>query len=71
VPIGESIQLFNALKILGRDVEFISVADEDHISGYYPYEKRLLWHDTIMAWFEKWLKGDSKWWNEMYPERHL
>lgn len=69
VPIGESIQLFNALKILGRDVEFISVADEDHVSGGYPWEKRQLWQNTIMAWFDKYLKDQPQWWNEMYPER--
>ena len=71
VPVGESIQLFNALKILGRDVEFISVADEDHVSGGYPWEKRVLWQNTIMAWFDKYLKDQPQWWNEIYPERHL
>lgn len=30
VPIGESIQLFNALKILGKTVEFITVDGENH-----------------------------------------
>jgi len=69
VPIGESIQLFNALKILGRDVEFISVADENHVSGGYPWEKRVLWQNTLMAWFDKYLKDEPGWWDEMYPER--
>lgn len=64
VPIGESIQLFNALKILGRDVEFISVDGENHFIADYP--KRILWQNSIMAWFEKWLKGDSAWWEELY-----
>lgn len=67
VPIGESIQLFNALKILGRDVEFISVDGENHFISDYP--KRILWQNSIMAWFEKWLKGDSAWWDDLYPER--
>ena len=35
VPIGESIQLFNALSILGRQVEFISVDGGDHTSGSF------------------------------------
>lgn len=30
VPIGESIQLYNALKILGKPVEFITVDGENH-----------------------------------------
>ncbi|MDE5773453.1 MAG: prolyl oligopeptidase family serine peptidase [Muribaculaceae bacterium] len=64
VPIGESIQLYNALKILGRDVEFVTVEGENHI--VMDFEKRKEWHNTIMAWFEKWLKGDSRWWDSIY-----
>ena len=64
VPIGESIQLFNALKILGRDVEFITVQDENHvISGF---DNKLAWQNTIMAWFAKYLQDDPRWWNELY-----
>ena len=69
VPIGESIQLFNALKILGKTVEFIQVEGEDHFVA--DYDKRVLWHNTIMAWFARYLQGSDKWWNELYPERHL
>lgn len=64
VPIGESIQLFNALKILGRDVEFITVEGENHvISGF---DERIAWHNTIMAWFAKYLQDDPRWWNSLY-----
>lgn len=69
VPVGESIQLFNALKILGKDVELITVDGEDHV--IVNYTKRLPWHNTIMAWFAKWLQDDSRWWDDLYPERHL
>lgn len=69
VPIGESIQLFNALKILGKTVEFIQVEGEDHFVA--DYDKRVLWHNTIMAWFARYLQGTDKWWNDLYPERHL
>ena len=71
VPIGESVQLFNALRILGRDVEFISVDGENHTSGSFPFEKRLLWQNTVMAWFAKYLKDDPRWWNDMYPDPNL
>lgn len=64
VPIGESIQLFNALKILGRDVEFITVQDENHVISNF--NNKLSWHNTIMAWFAKWLQDDPSWWNELY-----
>lgn len=64
VPIGESIQLFNALKILGRDVEFITVEGENHVIR--GVENRIIWQNTIMAWFAKYLKDEPYWWQEMY-----
>lgn len=64
VPIGESIQLFNALKILGRDVEFITVKDENHVISNF--NNKLSWHNTIMAWFAKWLQDDPSWWDALY-----
>ncbi len=69
VPIGESIQLFNALKILGKTVEFITVDGENHFIS--DYDKRIKWHNSIMAWFSRWLQDRPEWWNELYPERHL
>ena len=69
VPIGESIQLFNALRILGREVEFVSVEGENHFIS--DFAKRQLWQNTIMAWFAKHLQNDPRWWNHLYPERHL
>lgn len=69
VPVGESIQLFNALKILGKTVEFVTVDGENHFISDYP--KRILWHNSIMAWFARWLQDSPEWWGDMYPERHL
>lgn len=69
VPIGESIQLFNALKVLGKTVEFITVEGENHFVSDYP--KRVLWQNSIMAWFARWLQDSPEWWNDLYPERHL
>lgn len=68
VPVGESIQLYNALKILGKPVEFITVDGENHFISDYP--KRELWHNSIMVWFARWLQDSPAWWNELYPERH-
>jgi len=67
VPIGESIQMFTALKLLGKPVEFIQVEGENH--AIYDYQKRIAWNHTIYAWFDKWLKNDARWWNSMYPEK--
>ena len=64
VPIGESIQIFNALKILGRDVEFIEVDGSNHVVT--DPDKRRVWQNTIMAWFAKYLQDDPSWWNDLY-----
>ena len=68
VPPGESIQLYNALKILGKPVEFIMVDGEDHYIS--DLGKRAQWHKAIMAWFARYLQDSPEWWNELYPERH-
>ncbi|MDY5920819.1 MAG: prolyl oligopeptidase family serine peptidase [Candidatus Onthomorpha sp.] len=69
VPIGESIQMYNALKILGKEVEFVRVNGENH--GIMDYEKRLKWNKTIFAWFSKHLKGNSSLWDKMYPQSNI
>lgn len=69
VPIGESIQMFNALKLLGKTVEFIRVEGENH--GIAGYKKRIAWQNSIFAWFAKWLRDEPEWWEALYPERTL
>ena len=69
VPIGESIQMYTALKLLGKPAEFVTVEGENHtIVGY---KARIAWNNTIFAWFAKYLKGDDGWWNQLYPEKNL
>lgn len=67
VPPGESIQMFTALKLLGKPVELVLVEGENHIIT--DFEKRIEFNHTIYAWFEKWLKDDDSWWKELYPEK--
>jgi len=67
VPIGESIQMFNALRILGKTVEFVTVDGENH--AIYTYQKRIDWNKTIYAWFARWLKNEPEWWQALYPDR--
>ena len=69
VPINESIQMFTALKLLGRECAFITVEGENH--HILNYNKRIRWHDSIMAWFARWLQDDPTWWNTMYPEKNI
>jgi len=64
VPVGESIQMYTALKILGKPVELVQVKGEDH--HILTYEKRLKWNETIFAWFDRWLKNEPAWWNNLY-----
>jgi dipeptidyl aminopeptidase/acylaminoacyl peptidase len=68
VPPGESIQMYTALKILGRPVELILVKGEDH--HIVTYSKRIEWHNTIMAWWDRYLKEQPQWWFDMYPEKN-
>ena len=69
VPIGESIQMFNALKLLGRETAFVVVDDQNHQIMHY--SKRQKWQNTIFAWFAKWLQGDDTWWNTLYSPKEL
>ena len=66
VPIGESDQLFTALKILGRDVEYVQIQGQDH--HILDHKQRIVWNDTILAYFAKYLKKQGGWWDDMYPE---
>lgn len=69
VPVGESIQLYTALKLLGRPTAMVLVDGQDH--HIIDYEKRLKWQNTIFAWFAKWLQDDVSWWTEMYGDEKM
>lgn len=69
VPINESIQMFTALKILGRETAFVTVDGQNH--HILDYDKRIKWVNTFYAWFAKWLQDDSTWWDTLYPEKGL
>ena len=69
VPLGESIQMYTALKLLGVPTAFIEVEGENH--GIMDPVKRTKWINSIMAWFEKYLKNDDAWWNAIYTPKQL
>ncbi|MCC8095797.1 MAG: prolyl oligopeptidase family serine peptidase [Tannerellaceae bacterium] len=69
VPVGESIQMFTALKLLGKPTAFVKVKGEDH--HILDYDKRIRWNNTIYAWFYKWLKDQPEWWDALYPPKTL
>jgi dipeptidyl aminopeptidase/acylaminoacyl peptidase len=65
VPPGESEQMYTALKLLGKEVEYIRVIGENH--WIINYKKRIAWSNAIVSWFDKWLKDEHEWWDDMYP----
>lgn len=67
VPVGESDGLFTALKLLGAPVEYLQVEGEDHWILTPP--KRVQWARSIVAWFDRWLKQQPAWWDDLYPPR--
>lgn len=69
VPIGESYQMYKALRLLGREVAMVTVDGEDH--GIVDYAKRVDWEKTILAWFEKYLKNRPQWWESLYPAKKM
>ena len=69
VPLVESLQMFTALKLLGREVALVQVKGENH--HILEYSKKEKWLATQMAWFAKWLKDDPTWWDAIYPKKNL
>lgn len=69
VPFSESIQMYTALKLLGREAAFVAVTGENH--HIVDYEKRIMWQNTIFAWFAKYLQDDPEWWDELYAPKSL
>lgn len=69
VPVGESLQYYTALNLLGKDVEMVLVDNQNH--WIVDYKKRIDWHYTIMSWFDKKLKDQPQQWDNMYPKKNL
>ena len=65
VPPGESEQLYTALKLLDRPVEYVRIRGQDH--HILKHDQRIVWSKTILAWFDKWLKDQPEWWDHLYP----
>jgi dipeptidyl aminopeptidase/acylaminoacyl peptidase len=69
VPVGESIQMYTALKLLGKETAMVLVDGQDH--HILEYGRRVQWQNTIWAWFAKWLQDDETWWNAIYSPKSL
>ncbi|MDQ7086927.1 MAG: prolyl oligopeptidase family serine peptidase [Acidobacteriota bacterium] len=65
VPPTESRQLFTALKILGRPVEWVLFPGEDHgISG--TFERRTEHRTMILEWFDRFLRDQGEAWEHRW-----
>ncbi len=69
VPTNESVQFYTALKLLGKDAELVFVKDADH--AVVDYNQRILWNNTILSYFAKYLKGQPAWWEHLYKDLNL
>lgn len=69
VPTNESISFYTALKLLGKDAELVFVKDADH--AVVDYNQRILWNNTILSYFAKYLKGQPAWWEHIYKDLNL
>lgn len=63
VPVGESDSFFTALKLVGAPVEYLQVEGQDH--AIMDHGKRLVWSRAIVAWFDRHLKGEPGWWDDL------
>ena len=66
VPPGESEQMYTALKVLGKDAEYVKFEGEGH--WILEPKKRRIWMRTIIAWFDKKLQNRPAFWSHLYPE---
>ncbi len=67
VPAIESYQMYAALRLLKRPVEMVVVKGEDHWI-LHP-NKRILWSQTILAWFDRHLKKQPLWWSRLHGDQ--
>ena len=58
VPIGQSLEMYTALKWRGVPVEFVTYPREEH--GIQERAHRLDFMQRVLRWFEKYLKEEKK-----------
>lgn len=67
VPPGESLRMFTALRLLGRDVELVRFPGEDHGLRGTP-ENRIAHREMLCDWFDRWLKEQPEAWQARFAE---
>ena len=55
-PAADNEQLFTALKVLGREVEYVLYPEEHHeLKNYGRPDRRIDRMERILAWFDRYL----------------
>lgn len=66
VPVGESDQMFTALKLLGKNVSYVRFKGEDHI--FSKFANRMAEREILREWFDLHLKSDPTDWNARWKK---
>jgi dipeptidyl aminopeptidase/acylaminoacyl peptidase len=59
VPPIESHIAFESLRRLGKEATYVEYAGEEHVPSQWSYANQVDYCKRILAWFEKYLKGNS------------
>jgi dipeptidyl aminopeptidase/acylaminoacyl peptidase len=57
IPVTQGLAAFNVLQRKGIPSEFLYFPDENH--WVLKPANSILWHDTVLAWLDRWLKPES------------
>lgn len=58
VPVGEGLQLYTTLQRLGVPSKLLYFPDEGH--WVLKPQNSELWYETVLGWFDQWLKSDGE-----------
>jgi dipeptidyl aminopeptidase/acylaminoacyl peptidase len=60
--------MYTALKLLNKEVELVQVTGSNH--HVMEYKQRKEWTKTLIAWFDKYLKDQPQWWDDLFHEEN-
>jgi dipeptidyl aminopeptidase/acylaminoacyl peptidase len=59
-PAADNEQLFTALRVLGREVEYVLYPEEHHeLKNYGRPDRRIDRMDRVLAWFDRYLRAEA------------
>jgi dipeptidyl aminopeptidase/acylaminoacyl peptidase len=59
-PAADNEQLFTALRVLGREVEYVLYPEEHHeLKNYGRPDRRIDRMDRVLAWFDHYLRAEA------------